>query len=298
METMTVSQVSRQLGVSTRMLRYYEQAGLIRSFRQEGYAYRIYDEESVSRLRQILLLRKLRIPVRQIKIILQNRDAVSTIEIFRQNISELDEEITALSTIRGILDRFVQELGKAAHLPLDGLLVGDDALLASIESLSLISINFKEEQTMASLKKADKQLSRLSDVRVIYLPPAAVAAAHHIGDDPETRVNALIDSFVRETRLHKIKPDLRRYGFNHPNPTDETGYHGYEAWVTIPDDMEVPAPLEKKRFAGGLYAAHMIAFGNFNEWEWLAEWVEKSERYEFAGDVILPANREYATCKR
>ena len=34
MELMTVSQVSRSLGISTRMLRYYEQAGLVESLRQ------------------------------------------------------------------------------------------------------------------------------------------------------------------------------------------------------------------------------------------------------------------------
>ena len=180
MEPMTISQVSRGLGVSTRMLRYYEQAGLICSFRREGYAYRMYDAGAVSRLKQILLLRKLRIPVRQIKVILQHPDAVAAVEIFRRNLSALDEEITALSTIREILSRFVAQLSQAAELPLERLLDRDGALLAGLESLSLVSINFKEDQ-MENLKKADKRLSRLSGVRIVYLPPAAVAAAHQWG---------------------------------------------------------------------------------------------------------------------
>ena len=95
MEPMTISQVSKSLGISTRMLRYYEKAGLIESRRKEGYAYRIYDENTVCRLRRILLLRKLRIPVRQIKIILQNPNAATAVEIFQKNINELDEEITS-----------------------------------------------------------------------------------------------------------------------------------------------------------------------------------------------------------
>ena len=285
MENMTVSQVSKGLGISTRMLRYYEQVGLLESSRREGYAYRIYDEAAVSRLKQILLLRKLRISVRHIKIILQSATATAAIEVFRQNILELNEEITALSTIQAILSRFVEELGKASDLPLSSILPQDDVLLSSIQSLNLISINFKEDQAMEHLKNADKSLSKLSDVRIIYLPPATVAAAHQIGEDPETGANGMIDRFVRETGLHQIKPDLRSYGFNHPNPVDETGYHGYEAWVTIPDDMEVPAPLVRKQFAGGLYAAHMISFGNFNEWEALFDWVTRSEKYEFAGDM-------------
>lgn len=136
---------------------------------------------------------------------------------------------------------------------------------------------------MKNLKKVNDN-QKFNDVRILYLPPSTVAAAHHIGDDPETHSNNLIDQFVRETKLSEIKPDLRHYGFNHPNPVDETGYHGYETWVTIPPDFDVPAPLMKKEFKGGLYATHMIHFGNFNEWEGLAEWVNNNDKYEFAGD--------------
>ena len=282
MSTMTISQVARSFGVSTRMLRYYEQTGLVESFRRDDYAYRMYSESTISRLRQILILRKLRIPIKQIKAILQKPDAVTAIEIFCRNIGQLDEEIT---TIRNILSRFVGELQKSADIQIHRLITQDDAILASIESLAVTSINFREDKTMDNLKKAEESLSRLNDVRIIYLPPAAVAAAHCIGDDPESRTYQIIDRFVRETGLCRIKPDLRHYGFNHPNPTDETGHHGYEVWVTIPDDWEVPAPLTKKHFDGGLYAAHMIAMGNFNEWEWFFHWVNQSEKYEFAGDM-------------
>lgn len=285
MENMTVSQVSKSLGISTRMLRYYEKAGLISSSRREGYSYRIYDDKAVSRIKQILLLRKLRIPVRQIEIILHNNNAIAAIEIFQQNMDELDKEITALSTIRDILNQFVDELSTTTALPLKSILPPDDTLLAAIESLDLISINFKEEQTGEKLMKADERLSKINDVRIIYLPPATVAASHYIGDDPELNANSLLDNFIMENALRKIKPDLRRYGFNHPNPVDETGFHGYEVWVTIPDDLNVPKPLVKKQFCGGLYAAHMIAFGNFNEWDAFLEWVMESEKYAFAGDL-------------
>ena len=84
MEAITVSAVTRQLKVSTRMLRYYEQLGLIRSCRKDGYAYRMYDETAVVRLRQILILRKLRIPLKQIQRILQSPDAAVAIDVFRR----------------------------------------------------------------------------------------------------------------------------------------------------------------------------------------------------------------------
>lgn len=285
MEAVTISQVSRSFGISTRMLRYYEKAGLIESLRRDDYAYRMYEETALIKLRQILILRKLRVPLRQIKAILLKPDAVSVIEIFQQNIFELDDEIAALSTIRNILGHFVDELKKTANVQINRLITQDKTVLTALEALSQISINFREDRTMDKLKKTEDSLAKLNDVRIVYLPPSAVACSHYIGDDPEQHAYEAADRFVRDTGLCRIKPDLRHYGFNHPNPSDETGRHGYEVWVTIPDDMEVPLPLVKKRFAGGLYAAHMIPMGNFNEWEWLMEWVNKSEKYEFAGNM-------------
>lgn len=77
------------------------------------------------------------------------------------------------------------------------------------------------------------------------------------------------------------KPDFKYYGFNHPDGTKADGSdHGYERWLTIPDDREVEAPFVKKQFPGGLYAAHTIPMGAFEEWHWLWSWVEKHEQFE------------------
>ncbi len=285
MQGMTISEVSKRFRVSTRMLRYYEQFGLIESYRRENYAYRMYDEATLIRLRQVVILRKLRIPLKQIKVILQSPEAVTAVEVFRQNLAEIDEQITALTTIRSILSRFLDELTKAAQVSVCHLLTSDEAILASIESLAYAHLNGMEDKTMDDLKQAEKSLSRLTDVRIIRLPPSAVASAHYIGDEPEAYVTEITDRFVREYDLCRIKPDLRHYGFNHPNPKDESGFHGYEMWVTIPEDLEVPPPLTKRRFEGGLYAAHMIQMGNFHEWEWLFDWVANNEKYVFTGDL-------------
>ena len=118
MELQTVREVSQNYGISARMLRYYEQMGLLESNRKENYAYRVYDGENIKRLQQIIILRKLQIPMKQIKDILRNQSAVTAIEVFKQNISELDENITALSVIKSILTRFVEELQEKADVQL------------------------------------------------------------------------------------------------------------------------------------------------------------------------------------
>jgi len=135
---------------------------------------------------------------------------------------------------------------------------------------------------LENLIKANEKIKKLTDrdVRIIYLPPSEVATFQYIGENPEMNVHKVMDNFVRESNLASIYPDLRHYGFNSPTPADETGHHGYEVWVTIPDGFSVPAPLVKKQFKGGLYAAHMIPFGAFDEWDLLSEWLEKNNKYE------------------
>ena len=136
---------------------------------------------------------------------------------------------------------------------------------------------------MEDLNRAEQNQSKLTNVRIVHLPASAVAAVHFIGPDPEDHSGRMIADFARANRLWETNSSVRLYGFNHPNPPPEGGEYGYEFWVTIPEDMEVPAPLEKKHFSGGTYAAHCIQMGNFHEWAWLDQWVKESDKFTYNG---------------
>jgi DNA-binding transcriptional MerR regulator/DNA gyrase inhibitor GyrI len=279
MNLMTISQVSKDFNVSTRMLRYYEQMGLLPSQRKEDYAYRVYDENAVRRLQYIILLRKLRIPLKQIALIFKAPEQIRIIEIFQKNIEELNDEITALDTIRSVLKIFVSRLNESTGTTIKLDLLREADIIKVIEPLTLSRINFKEERSMEELNKASEELSKLRNVRIVLLPPCTVASYHFIGENPEETVGDVIDKFIRESKLYEMKPDARMFGFNHPNPSPNRTHYGYEDWVTIPEDMEVPPPLVKKRFEGGMYAAHTITFPDFHEWKLLSKWVEESDKY-------------------
>ena len=284
MELQTISQVSKRFGVSTRTLRYYEQIGLLQSSKLDGYAYRTYDRGAILRLQQIIVLRKLRIPLRQIAEILANHDVMLLLEVFQQSIAEVEEEMNALSSLRAILRHFASRLAMETGVKADLSLLESEEFVKLVTTLSPSKTPLKEEQNMEELNQASQTLSKLQDrdVRILYLPPATVAAAHFIGDDPEDVVGEMLSEFARKSNLAQIKPDARCFGFNHPSECPDHIHHGYEIWITIPDDMEVPAPLEKKRMPGGLYAAHYIKMGDFHEWDWLMDWVFASSQYEEA----------------
>ncbi|MCL2078334.1 MAG: effector binding domain-containing protein [Oscillospiraceae bacterium] len=279
----TVGAVSKNLGISSRMLRYYEKIGLIESGRMEDYAYRVYDEAAIRKIRQIIILRKLRVPVKQIREIFGNDDAVGIIEIFERNISELDEQITALSTVKSILYRLVQELHEKANMRLQLDYLGDNCVFAIVESISFPSNTLPDEKSIDDLNKASEDLMKPEDkdVRIVYLPPMTVAAAYADIENAEENTMDAINKFVAQSGLLKIKPDARGFGFDCSPEFQGIGAPSkmYESWVSIPDDMEVPPPLVKRKFSGGLYAAHVLREWDFQDWRRLGEWVNASEKY-------------------
>lgn len=280
-ELLTVTDVSRELGLSTRMLRYYEEQGLIGSSRVEGYAYRMYDDEAVRRLRQVIVLRRLRIPLREVKLILDDPSAQWAIFVFQQKLSEFDAELANIGAVRAVTEELLNTLKSRYWLPAADVLLDEDISAALPSLANSYELEKERARKMDDLNKAEENM-KLTDVRIVHLPAATVAAARYFGPDPEDHAGRMIADFTREKKLWE-RGDVRLYGFNSPNPPPEGGEYGYEFWVTIPDDMDVPAPLTKKHFKGGTYAAHAIKMGDFHEWAWLAKWADESEEYEIAG---------------
>lgn len=272
MELQTVRQVSQNYGISARMLRYYEQAGLIESSRVDGYVYRVYNQSALKRLQQIIILRKLQISIKQIRDILNNQDAVEVVEIFKQNINELDEKITALSTIKLILSRFVGELQEKAdvHLKLDVL--NYKSMISLVDSLSIPISRVEEKLTVERLIKANETLNKYAHgkVKVVYIPNMMVVGG----------TCKQVKKFIDDVDLFKLKPDARIFGAN----SDEQNHKGlwsdnFNMWVSIPDNLDIPACLNKWEFYGGLYASCTSYPGDYESGHLFREWFDNNENY-------------------
>lgn len=61
MELIKITVLTNQLSISSRILRYYEQMGLIQSVRQQFEKYCFYDSENIERIKQIIVIRKMQI---------------------------------------------------------------------------------------------------------------------------------------------------------------------------------------------------------------------------------------------
>lgn len=70
----TVKEVSLLTGVSVRTLHYYDKIGLLCPAKKEASGYRLYNDEDLERLQQILFFRELEFPLKEIKAILDSRE--------------------------------------------------------------------------------------------------------------------------------------------------------------------------------------------------------------------------------
>ena len=66
MDLIRINEVVDSFGVSSRTLRYYEEVGLLWSSHPDNKTQRYYDTAALERLKQIIILRKLQIPVKDI----------------------------------------------------------------------------------------------------------------------------------------------------------------------------------------------------------------------------------------
>lgn len=112
MDLIKITELTNELGISSRSLRYYEQMGLIKSIRPEFEKYRYFDSENIERLKQIMVLRKMQIPIKDIIRIYESEDMSVVVEAFVDRINSIDDEVNALSELKRIVNEFLQTMLK------------------------------------------------------------------------------------------------------------------------------------------------------------------------------------------
>lgn len=63
----TVKQVSNLTGISVRMLHHYDKIGLLKPTKLTEAGYRLYDDEALETLQQILFFKELDLPLKEIR---------------------------------------------------------------------------------------------------------------------------------------------------------------------------------------------------------------------------------------
>ena len=137
---MKIQQVEELVGITKKNIRFYEEQGLLSPGRAEN-GYREYGRADVLRLQQIKLLRKLAVPIEDIRAVLQGESALDT--CLDRQLREYDRQRDTLTAMEGM----TRELLSRPNLTMEGL--DAEGCLDRIERLE------KEGQSFMDVSKRD-----------------------------------------------------------------------------------------------------------------------------------------------
>jgi DNA-binding transcriptional MerR regulator len=246
--------------------------GLLWSSHPDNKTQRYYDADALERLKQIIVLRKLQIPVKDIITIFKSEDTTALIQAFVDKLESLDTEISALSELRQIVDDFLHKM-----------------LLSGIKKISAITLLYEEtEKRLATsepmvshekngsvmferLSEVSREALRLHDVRVIQLPFMRV-----------------LTSRLKTGQAEGLDENLfEKYGFM-PNPGLRNCFFRKEPngeWIMlikIPQDYENATGYIDEDFPGGLYAIATSFMTDMDDtFILLRDYINRSDDYAF-----------------
>lgn len=106
---MKIGEVTSKFGISHRSLHYWESVGILKSSRAEN-DYRYYDEENLLKIKQIMMLRKLRLSIPSIQEIFTFEKISKVISVFTNHLDETKKEIEQLNALGIILRQLLNML--------------------------------------------------------------------------------------------------------------------------------------------------------------------------------------------
>ena len=172
MDLIKITEVTQRFAISSRTLRYYEQVGLLQSVRPPLEKYRFYDDENITRLQQIIVLRKMQIPIKDIIRIYDSKDMSVLVQSFVNRMEAIDNEINTLSELKGYLNDFLNAMmthgiTQISALPLLYERVGAEFLRTEVQG----------PFTMQKLSELSEKLAKPIDIDIVELLPMRVVSS-------------------------------------------------------------------------------------------------------------------------
>lgn len=123
---MKINEVEQLVGITKKNIRFYEEQGLLNPSRNKDNGYREYSEEDVRVLEQIKLLRKLGLPLEEIRMMQSGRSTVA--DSMRRHLVTLEREKQNLMQSEALCSRLKDEDGTLQNLDAKVLLGEMDRL--------------------------------------------------------------------------------------------------------------------------------------------------------------------------
>ena len=273
-ELVKIREISSKYDISARALRYYEDMGLINSTHNDDYAYRLYDQNAIKRLEQVLILRKLNISIKDIRRIFNTTGSDVVLDVLGKKVENIDEEVALLHDLKDILMEFITQIRQADFSKdADVKMLYEKA--SKIESCIVNTSYEGNASKINRLPDVANKLKKSPEVRIIQINPFRAFSS---GTDTIENVMGTFQQWQEEHNHFAKKmmygaPDFLWF----EEDMKATWIWAVEEWVTKEDT----APYELIEFEGGLYAAAMAVDGDDDIsgriYSGILKWVEDSE---------------------
>lgn len=150
---MKINEVEALAGITKKNIRFYEEQGLLNPRRNPENGYRDYGDEEVQVLRRIRLLRKLDVPIDEIRLMLQGVHTVA---------DGMRRHLITLERAQRNLQQSVQLCQELSRQDIPVTQLDTESLLARMEDLEQSGTLFRDVQTR--------------DIKKRYVAPVAVTA--------------------------------------------------------------------------------------------------------------------------
>ncbi|GAV12967.1 MerR family transcriptional regulator [Paenibacillus sp. NAIST15-1] len=105
----TISELAKLMNVSVHQIRYFEEKGVLQPSYTDNNQYRMYDMEQVYQLAQILLLRKLEVPVSSIKECMTSYSGAQYRQLLHSSLRDIEVEMQRLRELQQFIQKVLHE---------------------------------------------------------------------------------------------------------------------------------------------------------------------------------------------
>jgi len=256
-----ISEVTNRYDVTARTLHYYEKMGLIESTRCDSSGYRLYDETAIVRLKQILILRKMNISIKDIKQIFASSDSDVVLNVLSKKADDIDSEVALLHELKEIVLEFIRQI-KQIDFHNEAEV---KKLYENVETIEAQLVSGEYNGSATSVNRLVEVAEKLDDKRLT--PPIAVntyrqsiAPMRFIGKKyksgavawPDFHANGHNDLLL-ENLTKKLNVDLKDL-YEEGDSLIGLMCHrnGFEYWLGYftPENTPVPDGFEHEDFSG------------------------------------------------
>lgn len=284
-ELMKIREVSLQYGVSVRTLRYYEDMGILESIRPNDYAYRVYDENALKRLEQILILRKLDISIKDIQTIFKSNETKAMLDVLQKKVNDIDDEAAQLHILKKIITDFINQIKNYSFSEEADIKMLYERVNELEEKMNTMENDNAEEssdlgESTDSKKISLKDLNYVSipDVRIMSLPACKMVSSGYgfFGDEKFDRFSEWFGKLSNDGEyVWEMPKDFAWY-----DPEK-----GANMWLYVKPDYDVDIQdFDIVDFEGGLYVTAVSRDDDDEDggrvYAGIKKWIEKSDMLE------------------